>query len=125
MMRFLGGGLNLSSPLKKKDRRSTARAFTIVVWLIGLAMFGSIAYNVEWRKVDWFAAKTWLDVGQGFLGVAFLVVFLTAPPVLFWAIRRIIRARDQQPYGWPIAIFSIFAGIIAMMLWMGLILEDH
>jgi hypothetical protein len=46
MFKVFGGGLNFSSPLKKKDSRVTARAFSTVVWLLGLPLIVFIGFKI-------------------------------------------------------------------------------
>jgi hypothetical protein len=120
MFIVFSGGLAFSSLYKKQDNRFVARAFSTVVWLLGLPLIvfiGFNIFNIPWTSIDWLAAETWLSISFG-------VGFLLTPVLLFWAAERAIRYRDQQPYGRLIAVFSILVGIIALVLWLGLMLTS-
>ena len=119
MRSIFSGGLIFSPPYKKNDSRFTARALSIIVWLLGLTLIGFAGLTIQWASIDWLAAETWLKIAASFLGVGFLLM----PIVLLWAVGRIVRHRSKQRYGWPIAIFGVLTSVVALAIWFWLIFE--
>lgn len=124
MLGIFSGGLTFSSPHKKQEGRFVARAFSTVVWMLGLPLIvfiGFNIFNIPWASIDWLAAETWLNIATFFLGIGFLLT----PVMLVWAVGRIVAHRNKQRYGWMIAIFGVLAGLVALALWLWLIFEGN